>query len=154
LASRSDPAAMFGAPVLLSNVSRPSVYDASPWISGDGLRLVFASMNGPLSMTALFEATRPDRTVMFGAPVLLAPLDLDSSNEDTPTLSPDGLEIFFTSDRPGGTGQFDVYTSRRPALDQPFAAPQEVKVLDSALDEAGLRLSHDGATLYYNTQCN
>jgi hypothetical protein len=71
-------------------------------------------------------------------------------DEYAPALSTDGLEIFFASNRPGGKGGFDVYTSRRPALDQPFAPPTVVTEVNSALDDVGPRISSDGTTLYLN----
>ena len=34
-------------------------------------------------------------------------------NEQGPTLSKDGLILYFGSDRPGGSGGFDIWVSRR-----------------------------------------
>src|SRR5262249_11745420 len=118
--------------------------DESAWMSGDGLRLVFASTrSGGLQ---LWEATRATRQVDFDAPTMLAPLS-GAGQIGSPTLSPDALDIYFCSSRPGGPGGLDIYTAHRAAVDQPFAAPVLVPELSSPLDEWGIRLADD-ATMY------
>lgn len=122
--------------------------EVAPWISGDGLRLVFSSAR--FGSFDLFETTRATRTDEFAAPVVLEELSDDVMQDSYPTVSANGLEIFFTSNRPGGPGDYDVYTASRPAIDQPFGAPVLVPELSSTRDEAGLRLSADGRTIYLN----
>jgi len=146
-ATRPAPDAAFGTATMLS-ISSASA-DGDPFMSADGLRVVFVSSRiGPDQHGLdLFEATRSDRTAAFGQPVELAGLNSDV-DEVAPTLSPDGLEIFFASRRLGGPGGTDIYTARRPALDQPFSAPVLVPELTSARDDTGLRLASDGVTIY------
>jgi hypothetical protein len=123
--------------------------NSDPVLSADGLRLVFESSRGGTGAQDLYEATRTSRTSAFGPPLELTTVN-SASNEIGPGLSSDGLEIVFASDRPGGKGGFDVYTSRRLALDQPFASPTPIDPLNGAMDDVGPRLSSDGATLYFN----
>lgn len=121
--------------------------DSTPWISGDGLRLWLTSDRpGTLGGLDLYEATRTDRAAAWGAPSHIIEVS-SGQNDASPTLSADGLDVFFTS---GPSGNYDVYTAHRPALDQPFGPPQRVAELSSARDEYGLRLSRDGATMYLN----
>jgi WD40-like Beta Propeller Repeat len=64
-------------------------------------------------------------------------------------LEPDGLTIFFGSSRAGSKG-FDVWTSARKSIDQPFAAPALVPgslVNTSALERPSW-ISPDGCRLY------
>ncbi len=143
--TRNSKAGAWGtaAPIAELNTSDA---DESPWLSTDGRRIVFSSNRGASS--AIYEAIRSDRTATFSAAVLLEMLD--SADSDVwPTLSADGLEIFFASDRPG-VGGYDVYRSTRPTVDQSFAVPTLVPELSSTGDDGALRLSPDGLTMYLN----
>jgi hypothetical protein len=148
-ATRPSAGGMFGAATALAINSTTA--DGDPFLSADGLRLVFASSRiGPDQHGLdLFETTRPARTAEFAMPVELH--ELNSDNDDSsPTLSADGLEIFFASRRPSVTSPADIYTARRPAIDQPFGAPVVVPELSSTRDDVLPRLSRDGATIYLN----
>src|SRR5688500_1720703 len=83
----------------------------------------------------------------FSAPQKL--VELNSPELDTdPTISADGLEIVFSSSRPGGIGGTDLYRATRDAITDPFGQPQRIfelstPDLDNASDLAG-----DGLTIY------
>jgi hypothetical protein len=125
-------------------------YDYEGWLSADGLRLIFATDRpGSLGGFDLAETTRPDRQSAFAAPHLLTEVS-STSNDEGPTLSRDGLELFFVSSRPGGPGLTDVYRATRTSIDQPFDAPQLVPELSSAMGEYYVRLTPDGTTMYFN----
>src|SRR4029079_1254379 len=51
-----------------------------------------------------------------------------SSNESNPTLSPDGLSLYFTSNRsvPGSQGSSDIWVSHRSTLGSQWGAPQNL----------------------------
>ncbi|MBA3459295.1 MAG: PD40 domain-containing protein [Deltaproteobacteria bacterium] len=144
-ATRSAPGGAFSTPVRLT-LFAAQADDLSPWLSSDGLRLTFGSrQNGLLD---IFETTRATRAAPWGQPVFLSTLS-SSGRDDNPTLSEDGLEVFFSSDRTG-SASYDVYRSTRTALGQPFSAPQVVPELSSAGDDIGTRLSRDGRRMYFN----
>lgn len=146
-ATRETATAAWNPATLISTLDSTGSTE-SPWLSADGLRIVFSSSRtGP---NLLFEATRASRLAEFGAPLPLAELHTGSSGENTPTLSTDGLEILFSSVRPGGPGGYDIYTARRPTTDQPFGTPMLVSELSSPRDDYGLRLASDDVTLYFN----
>ncbi len=71
-------------------------------------------------------------------------------NEAEPFLSPDGLTLYFASDRPGGVGAYDSYRATRPALDAVFAPPINNVDLDvnSESFDSKLALSPDGLRGY------
>ena len=144
-ATRSAPGGTFSTPVriMLFTAQRD---DLSPWLSSDGLRMTFGTRQ--TGVVDLYETTRPTRTTPWAPPVFLPTL-ASSNHDDNPTLSEDGLEIFFSSDRTG-SANYDVYRSTRAALGQPFDAPQVVPELSSAGDDIGTRLSRDGRRMYLN----
>jgi hypothetical protein len=151
VATRGSVGSPFDPPGVLANVNcSNTVDDLYPSISADGLRLVFSSTRLGGAQSDLFETTRPDRAAAFATPIELAALSKPTSDEWSPTLSADALDIFFASNRGGGPGNFDVYTSHRPAVDQAFAPPSLVSALSSPRDDLGLHLDPDGATMYLN----
>ena len=49
-----------------------------------------------------------------------------------PIMTRDGLEMVFVSDRPGGAGQLDVWTSTRPTTADSWSAPVNLGPADNA----------------------
>ena len=152
-ATRTMASGMFSTPMMMPVVNAGSSFsDIDPWISADGTRLVFASdRNNTTPQNDLFEATRPGISDDFSTPALLGTLQ-SGQNDVSPTLSADGLDIYFASQR-GGVGGFDVYTAHRDQIDADFGPPTLVPELSSPMDDTGLRLSKDGATMYMNYNC-
>jgi Tol biopolymer transport system component len=126
-----------------------ALFETGTFLSEDGLRLVFGSIRGDIGGIDLYETQRTARMAVFDAPVLLA-TPSSTSNDRATTLSHDGLELFFASDRAGGPGGFDVYTATRTAIGQPFGPATLVMSLSSPMDDVGLRLTPDGQTMYFN----
>jgi hypothetical protein len=140
-ATVADP---WGAPAALSALHVAGQNERDPFISADGLRLMF--VRGASGSYQAFEATRTSIGDAFGSAAAHAELGAVQS----PTLSADGLEILFASTRAPGAGGEDLWRARRPALDQQFGTPSHVDDFATAMDEFGERLSYDGATLYLN----
>jgi hypothetical protein len=73
-------------------------------------------------------------------------------NEQGPTLSKDGLILYFGSDRPGGSGGFDIWVSRRACTDCAWETPVPLgAVVNSAAFETGPGLSIDGHVLLFRS---
>ena len=147
-ATRATPSSGFAPAIVVAELDTTGG-ETSPFLSPDGLRLVFTTTR--FGSLTIVESTRPDRGAPFAPAVTIIPTS--GFDDDDPTISTDGLELFFSSSRPGGLGGRDIYTAQRPAVDQPFGAPELVTELSSAGDETGVRLSSDGTTIYfgYNT---
>ena len=62
----------------------------------------------------------------------------------------DGLEAFITSDRTGGQGLIDIWTSTRDTLSDMWSTPVDLSSpVNSASDDGSPWLSRDGTTLYF-----
>jgi hypothetical protein len=87
----------------------------------------------------------------WGAATLIA--ELSSPNtENRPTVRQDGLEIFFYSDRPGGVGSTDIWTSTRATVDLPWSTPVNLgPTVNSAGADVHPYLSLDATTLIYSS---
>jgi Tol biopolymer transport system component len=89
--------------------------------------------------------------------VNLGPLVNSSSAEFFPSISKDGLSLYFTAQscpattacRPG-FGGWDIYVSQRVGVDEPWSVPQNAgPSVNSAFDEVGPGVSPDGHRLFF-----
>ena len=101
-------------------------------------RIDFASTaDGPASLTACEAA-------WIAGPTLTAPVAMTAVNsakeERTPTISGDGLTLYFASNR---TGDYQLYAATRAGLDASFAAPIELSGLSSPQLDHQLYVSDD-----------
>jgi hypothetical protein len=96
------------------------------------------------------SAMRDDDT--FGPPEIVAELSIPVYSENGATIRRDGLEVIFSSNRPGGSGGLDLWMSTRDSTSEPWSAPVNLAVLNSPLTDGGrMSLSFDGRTLYFTS---
>jgi hypothetical protein len=68
-----------------------------------------------------------------------------------PVVRRDGLEMFFTSNRPGGIGVIDLWVSTRESTCDPWSEPVNMgQTINRPGTQSGGTLSFDGRTLYFN----
>jgi len=96
-----------------------------------------------------------DETAQFSdwsTPVNLGPVVNSSSSDQHPAISRDGLSLYFTSDRPGGSGDLDLWVSERSDLDQPWGPPQNLgPVVNSVGRDLAPNLTRDGHRLFFHS---
>jgi M6 family metalloprotease-like protein len=108
-----------------------------------GLAVVFELISGSGRFYGGDGSTPPRRTLAE-----LSSLN-SSAREGVFSISRDGLEIFFASDRPGGLGNLDIYRAARNSVNEPFNGPENVAEVNTAADETGPSISADRLTLYF-----
>ena len=135
-ATRPSPSGTFSTPVQRSDVSTIG-FDGASFISEDGLTLVITS-DGTGSF-GLYISTRPNRGASFSTPSLLANVNSGNS-EEAPWLSPDGLRLYFASDRSGGG---DLFVAERSSVASAFTPPLPITELSTAFIERRITLSTD-----------
>jgi hypothetical protein len=87
----------------------------------------------------------------FGAPALVPGLNT-AVNDLRPNLRRDGLEVFFDSNRGGGIGGLDLWTSTRVSASDPWPTPTNLGPnVNSSANELRASLSWDGTTLYFGS---
>ncbi|MHC4440751.1 MAG: TolB family protein [Planctomycetota bacterium] len=102
----------WGTPMNLESPINSSYRDSGPSISADGLSLFFDSdRSGGHGAQDIWVSTRPTQSDPWGEPVNLGATVNSSSPERAPSISADGLELFFHSDRPGGYGMQDLWVT-------------------------------------------
>ena len=143
--SISDP---WGQAVILWPPISGSDWDTSPDISSDGLTLYFTSTrSGPWDLWVTTRATKDDP---WEEPVSLGPTVNSSADDFGPSISGDGLSLYFGSKRPGGFGKIDLWVTTRAAKDDPWQEPVNLgPTVNSSLDEAMPDISADGRILFF-----
>jgi hypothetical protein len=94
------------------------------------------------------ESVNADFT--FGEPVNLGPPFNTPSGDACFVLSADGLEVYISSDRPGGLGYSDIWRSTRENANDPWGPLVNVQEINSRYNEVFPCLSADGLTLYFS----
>jgi hypothetical protein len=99
------------------------------------------------------DASEPDPTVpSFSEPALIEGLAaVEDEGDDDPSLNEALTWIVFNSTREGGSGDEDIWFSRRDRTSDPWAAPEPATALNSEARETGLALSEDGLTIYWSS---
>ena len=114
LATASERYSDWSAPVNLGAPINTSATEQKGALSKDGLTLYFGSDRpGGLGSLDLYVSHRATLDSPWDEPINLGPAINSSGFDNGPSLSNDGHILFFSSNRPGGQGQFDIYVSRR-----------------------------------------
>jgi Tol biopolymer transport system component len=123
--------------------------DYDPHVSRDGKRLFFSSnrqSQGSEEDYDLYSCEWSDVDACWRAPVRLAISTL--ANDWEPALSPDGLSLYFCSNRPGGKGGYDLWVSHH--RDGQWQAPVPLDgAVNTESDELDPAVSPDGESLFF-----
>jgi beta-lactamase regulating signal transducer with metallopeptidase domain/Tol biopolymer transport system component len=152
LTVRADQPPIFGNPTNLGPMVNSSDDEFDPSISADELSLYFNSYRpGSLGEADIWVTTRKSKDGSWGTPVNLGPTVNSSANETAPDISTDGLSIYFSSDRPGGYGERDLWVTTRKTTSDAWAEPVNMgPVVNSSAHEHGPSISADGLSLYFS----
>ena len=86
----------------------------------------------------------------WSTPVNLGPTVNSASGEAGPALSPDGLSLYFYSDRAGGLGNNDIWVSHRATTSDPWGAPVNVGApINSTATDFVPSFSSDGHWMFF-----
>ncbi|NIP78624.1 MAG: hypothetical protein GWM90_05230, partial [Gemmatimonadetes bacterium] len=142
--TRHDPAMGWLEPEHLGCEVNSAGNEFSPSYVGAGGGTLFFSSDrngGPHEVFA--SARRPNGG--WGTPVAVTELNAPGYSTARPNVSPSGLEIVFDSDRPGGLGGNDIWTSTRASVFAPWSDPMNAGAgVNSAASESRPTLSRDG----------
>jgi len=154
-ASKSGP---WETPTNLGPEVNSSAWEFHASISADGLRLFFAEhLSGPFRPggyggTDIWVAERESENHEWETPVNLGPPISTSSYEGGPSISADGLVLFFDSNRSGGSGSFDLWMAKRTTTSDSWGAPVNLgSTVNSSSSDSQAEISRDGSTLYFSS---
>lgn len=155
-----NPDGYWSEPQNLGSLINSSNWEGTPWLSSDGLELYFYARNrtGGYGNGDIWISRRATKNDPWGEPTNLGPIVNSSAFDICPTLSPDGLLLFFSEDiigslRPGGFGSADMWMSRRASISDPWGTPVNLgPIVNSSSHDTGPRVSPDGSTLYFSSE--
>ncbi|MBO11979.1 MAG: hypothetical protein CMJ68_14590 [Planctomycetaceae bacterium] len=118
----------------------------APRLAGDG-QLLYLTRRGPDGRMDIFRSRRSESGWEKAEPVD----ELNSpANDIGPVISADGQTLYFFSNRDGGHGGYDLYTSRRDAAG--WDAPRNLgESVNSVANEFDPALSPDGMHLFFSS---
>ena len=126
-------------------------HDWHPCISADGRTMLFQSdREGGFGRRDIWMSTRAGEHDAWSAAVNLGPNVNTASDEDSPTLSSDGLTLIFNAWTE--KNRADLFLSRRETVTESFGARVNLgPVINSTFDEEAATLSNDGLTLIFSS---
>jgi serine/threonine protein kinase len=142
----------------LGGVVNSAYQESFPCVSPNGLELFFSGREEELARPGgcgesdLWITRRATRSDPWGEPVNMGPVINSAYLDARPSISPDGLLLFFDSERPGGFGHFDLWVTRRSTIDTPWTEPVNLgPFINTPSTEECARISADGSMLYWDS---
>lgn len=128
---------------VLGHVTRPR-------LTADELTIVFQSKDipGGQGSNDIYIATRPDIDSTFDNVRNLTEVNSEFSDSDG-FLSPDGLTLYFCSNR---NGPSQLFRATRESLDEAFGNIEHLEFFDTPLGTGSPAISADGTVLYFVTR--
>jgi Tol biopolymer transport system component len=141
---------VFGTPTNLGSTVNSSVEEWGPSFSADGLSLYFSSRRPAGGDSNIWVTTRATTEHDWGAPVSLGPTVNSSADDAEPTISADGLSLFFMSTRTDGYGDRDIWLTTRPTISDAWGPPINLGPKVNGPHPDGCpNISADGLSLFF-----
>ena len=147
----------YQAPIHLGSPINTPAFEGKPSLSADGLELYFVSdrpgaLGGPGDQD-IYVSRRPSVNANWGPPERVPPPISSVFVDITPTISLDGLSLYFGSNRPGPFGPPlpDLWVAHRTAVTQPWGEPINLGPgVNTPLFEAAIDISPDQRTAFFS----
>jgi hypothetical protein len=140
----------FGERTHLGPVINSPAEDGQPSISADGLSLFFHSeRSGGYGGRDIWVAKRATKNENWTTLENVGPPVNTSHRDSGPCISADGLTLYFDSDRPGGTGESDIWVTTRTTKSDPWGTPLNLgPTVNASSYDAYPSVSADGLMLF------
>jgi Tol biopolymer transport system component len=152
---RDSTADAWGAPINIGSVINTSFNERTPSFSRDGHFLFFVTNQPPgFGLFDIWASRRENVHDDFHwePPFNLGAAVNSAFNDVGPGFLEDGedgkVSLYFSSSRPGGSGDFDIYVSQLRD-DGSFGPAALVEELNSPLTELRPALRHDGLEIFF-----
>jgi hypothetical protein len=158
LCTRETTGDDWGDPVNLGPTVNSPQGEGYPSISCDSLELYFCSLYwtsqrpGGIGGADIWVTRRDSVSDPWGSPENLGPLVNSISHESDISISADGLELYFSSERPGGEGDSDLYVTTRSTKKDAWCTPVNLgSVVNSSSLDMNPCISADGLALFFRS---
>jgi hypothetical protein len=148
VAERPDVNSPFGAATNVA-VLNSAWRDHTPTTNADGTLMIFSSNRpGGMGIDDAWMTTRPDSSSPWDPPTHLP--GINSTERDMGfSMPPDGLHMYFASNRVSGLGEFDLYFTSRPDTSAPWSPPVPLSELNTPYNDSVPSVTGDELTLYF-----
>jgi len=152
MATRSAQHEDWGTPVHMGDTLNSRENEWTPCLSADGLELYYAK--GSWGNTDICVAKRNRLSDAWGPPENLGAMINSSTWDGGPSITEDGLELFFDSNRSGSP---DLYVSARATTSEPWGPAMNLGPTvnstygNSLYGDGGPSISPDGLTLFFSS---
>jgi Tol biopolymer transport system component len=136
-------------------INTPDYAESGPYVSYDGLVLVFSSDRpGGEGGRDLYMSTRPSRDEPFGTAKNLGPVVNSRDYDSSPTMTSDKLALLFHSRRHPDRVKHDLYVTYRDSLEAPWSEPVSLgdSINTPRYNEGTPSISADGTTLLFRSE--
>jgi hypothetical protein len=147
----------YDAPVHLDSPINTSAFEGKPSLSADGLELYFVSDRpgalGGAGDQDIYVSRRSSITGSWGPAERVPPPVSSPFFDITPTISLDGLALYFASNRPGpfSPPMPDLWVSRRASVHHPWREAVNLGAgINTTAFEAAIDVSPDGRTAFFS----
>jgi hypothetical protein len=101
-----------------------------------------------LALCLAIEVANADFT--FGTPTNLGPTVNSASIEGAPSVTADGLELYFECDRPSGFGSNDMWVTTRATTNDPWGEPVNLgPTVNTSYWDGASNITADGLSLFF-----
>ena len=140
-------------PVNLGSTVNSSAVDVGPNISADGLSLYFSSTrDGGYGGEDIYVATRTTTEGPWGEPVNLGSIVNGPNADAEPSISGDGLSLYFHSMRDDGYGITDIYVTTKANKDDEWETPVNLgSTINSSDWDWAPEVQTDGLSLIFGS---
>jgi outer membrane protein OmpA-like peptidoglycan-associated protein len=148
ISKRKDEDEEWGPPKKIGGNINKGFHDAACSLSPDGktLFLYYDQNNGDIYTSTMSENKEWAKPVPLNGNI-----NTKLFSETSATLSPDGTKLYFSSSRPGGKGNLDIYVSTKDATGQWGKAVNLGGEINTNGDEDSPFIHADGVTLYFSS---
>ena len=154
MSTRATTDAAWGTPVKLGPPVNSASLEVLPIISTDGLSLYFTSLRaGGYGVLDMWVTTRDTIDDDWGEPSNLGPKVNGPQDDIVTSISLDGLVLYFYSrNRPGGYGGFDIWVSTRQTKGADWGEPMNLgPTVNSSYNDACPYIPADGLSLFFES---
>ena len=150
-ARAQEPPLRLGTPINLGPPINTPGFDGGPSLSADGLTLYVASDRpGGAGRDDLWVSSRKTTRDAWQIPVNLGATINSAEGDASPSISADGLELYFDSGRSGGQGSGDIWVTTRASTSDAWGTPRNLgPTVNSSSADSVPKLSSDGLSLFF-----
>ena len=153
IATRPALDAPWDAPRNLGAPINSPAWETGATLTGDWLELYFTSTRGEGEDRDLYVTTRTSIDAPISEPRRLDPPINTDATDSGAYVSEDGLTLVFSSTRPGGYGDRDLYIATRASRDEPWSEVTNLgEAVNSVHDDSSPTMTSDKRVLFFHTR--